>query len=103
MYIVRRNIIIKDKMRFISFLSLAFLSVMVIFNVFLFQKSAEGHENNNLKTIIVDKGDTLWDIVDEHTAIDYDIREVIYHVKKLNNLTTSYVYPGQELLIPIRE
>lgn len=102
MYINNRRIYIKDKIRFSIFLATVSLLIMIVFN-FTFSHKVEGHGNSNLKVITVDHGDTLWDIVSQYTNDKYDLRKEIYHVKKINQLKTSYIYSGQELMIPIRE
>lgn len=56
-------------------------------------------------TIYVEYGDTLWHIseVQANTNLYYegkDIRYVIKDIRKINNLTSCSIYPGQELLIP---
>lgn len=102
MYISNRRIYIKNKIRFSIFLIIISLLTMIVFNL-VFLHKVEGQENSNLKVITVDDGDTLWDIVSEYTGNEYDIRKEIYRLKKINQLETSYIYSGQELMIPIRE
>ncbi|MBR5227290.1 MAG: LysM peptidoglycan-binding domain-containing protein [Clostridia bacterium] len=47
------------------------------------------------------RGQTLWTIA-ENISMNYDkdINEVIYDIKKLNNLEESVIYEGQLLNIP---
>lgn len=97
----KRGIYIKNKLRFFTFLTiLFFVSILII--SFIFTYKVKGYENSNMKTVIVSRGDTLWDIAREHTNKEYDIRNEIYSIKEINNLETSNIYPGQELIVPIR-
>lgn len=48
-------------------------------------------------TIVVAEGDTLWSIA---SSIEGNVRENIYNIKEVNNLQSSIIYVGQELLVP---
>jgi Tfp pilus assembly protein FimV len=48
----------------------------------------------------VQPGDTLWDIASEISTADVDVRVVIADIKRLNDLDTSGLRNGQNLLIP---
>ena len=53
----------------------------------------------------VGQGDTLWSIVERqyNTNLyfkDKDIRDVIYEIKKINNLADGNLKIGQKILIP---
>ena len=48
-------------------------------------------------TIIVAEGDTLWSIA---SSLEGNVRENIYNIKEINNLHSSMIYVGQELLVP---
>ncbi len=104
-----KNIYIKNKFRFTLFMTITFILILFILNtIFTYKVEGMMNENiekndNNYKVVIVKKGDTLWDIVGKDIDEKYDIRDEIYFVKKLNNLSTSYIYPGQEIIVPIRE
>ena len=57
------------------------------------------------KTFYVSSGETLWEIANIEAAnndyyADEDIRYIVKDIKILNNLKSSDLYPGQELLIP---
>lgn len=49
------------------------------------------------ETIIVAEGDTLWSIAN---SLEGNVRENIYNIKEVNNLESSMIYVGQELLVP---
>lgn len=54
-------------------------------------------EHENFQVL---QGDTLWEIAREYLSPGEDIREVIYDIKKLNNMDTGYIYPGDIIKIP---
>ncbi len=62
------------------------------------------HGEEEQKTIYVSNGDTLWSIAEyEQENNDYyknlEIREIIYQIKKINNLESNALQIGQKLLI----
>ncbi len=81
--------------KFITFLTIiiclaSFITSMITNKVF----SATSIEYTE---ITVCEGDTLWSIAME---LNGNIKENIYNIKKVNGLTSSMIYPGQELKIP---
>ncbi|MBO4292806.1 MAG: LysM peptidoglycan-binding domain-containing protein [Clostridia bacterium] len=57
------------------------------------------------KTEYVSCGDTLWSIAKRESKNnkyyqDKDVREIIYDLKKINNLSNSDLSEGQEIKIP---
>lgn len=54
------------------------------------------------RTVVVDEGDTLWAIASE-IADPGEVREMIYHIQKLNALSSASLERGQELAVPMRQ
>ncbi|RBP45609.1 cell division suppressor protein YneA [Garciella nitratireducens] len=102
MYIKGKKIYIKNKIRFGIFLIIISLFIMIIINS-IFLHKVRGYENDHYQTVTVNTGETLWDIVNRYSDGEHDIREEIHHIKIINNLKTSYLFPGQQLKIPKRE
>lgn len=50
----------------------------------------------------VRSGDSLWDIAQTHTPAGRDVRDTIESIKRINELETSLIRPGQVLEIPLR-
>ncbi len=49
---------------------------------------------------VVEKGDTLWEIAEEISANQEDVRAVVARIRRLNGLDQATIHPGQRLLIP---
>jgi LysM repeat protein len=47
----------------------------------------------------VQSGDTLWNIAEVVTP-DGDARDMVSQIKRLNDLESSVIYPGQVLAVP---
>ncbi len=54
-------------------------------------------------TYTVSKGETLWSIAKKYKQNNQDIRDYIYKVKKLNNMTSATIYEGQIIKILFME
>jgi LysM repeat protein len=72
-------------------------------------KISSGSSNDNhsastpaptAKKIIVNSGDTLWDIASMHVSKGQNVRSYIENIKKLNGLTSSSVNAGDVLILP---
>ena len=49
---------------------------------------------------VVQAGDTLWVIAEGVTPADGDVRATVHEIREINELSTSALVPGQELLLP---
>lgn len=52
------------------------------------------------KVVLVDSGDTLWDIAESVKRKGLDTREAIQRIKERNDLTSSSLRSGDRLIIP---
>ena len=86
---------IKNMKRFI--LSLTILFLLISFLCSMICSKVFSYTELEYKEIIVSEGDTLWSIA---SNLKGNVNENIYEIKKINNLKDSYIYVGQELLIP---
>ena len=94
---------IKNKKKFKrAIFIVVFLSIL---GIILLSNQTLSHGKVKTKTISVSNGETLWTIagreLEENNFYENkSIREVIYNIKSVNNLENSYIYEGQELIIP---
>lgn len=51
-------------------------------------------------TIVVRRGDTLWDIAHRFGPAGADVRDVVGRIMRANGLATAMLRPGMELRIP---
>ena len=93
---MKKRYILKNKRKFFSMVIILSIMLTTVF----FATNAYGYEGKNYETVIVQKGDTLWDIAGEYCKKG-DIRRFIYEIKKINNLTESIIFEGDELKIPV--
>lgn len=89
-----------NRFRFITFLVIVFLLLSFIFLSFLNFSSARDVKSKTYISVEVMPGDTLWQIAKDFGPADMDVREIIYNISKLNNVTADTLKAGQILLIP---
>lgn len=63
------------------------------------QREDEWLNNRRIETVVVAKGDTLYDIACEYKPSWLDWREYSYDIKQLNNLDSSVIYTNDTLLV----
>lgn len=56
------------------------------------------HDNRTTQTVVVKSGDTLWDIAEQYKPDNIDIREYIYDIKTLNNISST-IHEGDTILV----
>lgn len=75
-------------------------------NCFAYMNYSEKNKGCILKdgsyiTIVVNEGDTLWNIAKPYYDGKADYRNLISTIKEINEINECVIYPGQEILIPL--
>ncbi len=81
----------------------ALLTLVVVMVVLLLARgvgASTGSEPDAFVTHQVVAGDTLWDIASSYAEPGDDVRKAVFHIQQANDLDSSVIVPGQELLIP---
>ncbi len=83
------------------------LIVLAIISISLITSANKSYSKVEIqyKTEYASSGDTLWSIAERESENnnyykDKDVREIIYDLKKINNLSNSNLAEGQEIKIP---
>jgi hypothetical protein len=63
--------------------------------------TGEAGEPVPTRTVVVEPGDTLWDIASA-VAEPGETRDMVYHIQELNALPSVSLRAGQALVVPIR-
>lgn len=88
--------------RIIKLSIIAFLAILILLFI---HSTSLSYKEVEYSEIYVCRGDTLWNIAkSEQENNNYykgkDIREIIFDIKKVNNLTSSDLSVNQKLFIP---
>lgn len=90
-----------NKFRFTLFVVLTIIILTFLTNILLGLNNAEGTTIIEYKDIVVEPGDTLWNIASTYYSNDMDLREYIYEICELNNVSASTLQEGMKIMIPI--
>lgn len=86
---------IVNKFKFIRTVTILVFLLIALFNISV----ANSNKKTEITSYTVSKGETLWNIAKEYTPSNKDIRQTVYEIKQLNNMTDSTIYPGQTIKI----
>jgi len=79
--------------------------IIILFSIMSLLSGFSGFEKYKdiveYETVNVIQGDTLWNIAKENISEKEDIRDYIYMIRKVNNLESANIHPGDKLLLPI--
>ncbi|MGM0438069.1 MAG: cell division suppressor protein YneA [Bacillota bacterium] len=92
---------LKNKFAFILKI-LLIVSISVLLIVAFQFKSISSSEPELIEVKVV-QGDNLWKIADRYYEENTDLRKKIFQIKKINELESAMLKPGQKLKIPINE
>ena len=66
--------------------------------------SEHGKREKFVKAITIESGDTLWDIASKNCCDEYEsIDDYIEDIMKINNMSSTRIIAGYNLLIPYYE
>ncbi|SHJ47207.1 cell division suppressor protein YneA [Paramaledivibacter caminithermalis] len=95
------RLVIVNKKRFM--LSTILIMVILFFfvsSILAMINKVEGYQEPKYIEVVVENGDTVWDLAREFSSKDKDVRKAIYEIGIVNNLDSYSIYPGQVLKIP---
>jgi len=79
---------------------LVIISTIVVALVLLLPSAFGATPGASTEDYVVRSGDTLWDIAEERTTEGHDVRGTITSIRRLNDLESSMIQPGEILVVP---
>ncbi|TJX16243.1 LysM peptidoglycan-binding domain-containing protein [Tissierella creatinini] len=97
-----KKYLIVDVRRFFLFITAVFILISLIINViFAYSKAYGSIQTQGFKEYYVDNGENLWNISLEYMPEGYDVRKMVFDIKRLNGMDTSFIVEGETIKIPI--
>lgn len=97
----KRYVIVNAKRFFIFITLILILFTSLFFMIFNIQKAYGDILEENFKEYYISKGDNLWNIALENMPEGYDVRKMVYEIKKINGIDTGLIYEGSTIKIPV--
>ena len=94
-----RHYRIKNKFRFISFLTVMILVVAFAASTALGYAKVSGIEPKSYIEYEVQPGDTLWEIAKTYGPKDQDVRKTVYDICSLNGISASELTAGTTIRV----
>lgn len=94
---MNKRYVLKNKKRFYLFVII--VTIVISFSALAAAVNGEDTGDKYI-SVIVESGDTLWDLAKEYKTSG-DLRQYIREVEKINNLTDSLIYEGDILKMPV--
>lgn len=86
--------------RFVCFLTVLLLIISFSAGTMLGLFDASSKDSLSFTTVQVQAGDTLWQLARTYGSKDADVRETIYRICKINDVTAENLQVGQYISIP---
>ncbi len=97
---MKKSYRIKSKKRFSAFLFLLALLIATGTGIVSGTETAQGMSEAAYTEVLVEAGDTIWDLAQEYGPNDQDTRKVVYTICELNSIDAEDLQAGQTILIP---
>ena len=92
---------IVNKFRFVLFVVLSILLFTMLMNVVLELNTAESMTKVEYMDLEISAGDTLWSIAETYMADTADIRQAVYQICEINQISADQLYAGMTIQIPL--
>ena len=86
--------------RFKIFVTIS-LVIILLFTLYNFTAFSINNEEHQYIEILVQNGDTIWDIAQEYYDGTKDIRRIIHNILDINDIEGAMIKPGDRILVPV--
>ncbi|MDD2484619.1 MAG: LysM peptidoglycan-binding domain-containing protein [Eubacteriales bacterium] len=98
---MKKSYRIKSKKRFSAFLVFVILLLATGTSFAVDTETAQGLSEAPYAEVLVEAGDTLWNLAKQYGPEQNDPRDVVDTICELNQITPEDLQAGQTILIPI--
>lgn len=97
----KKRVVVKNRFRFLLFIMLTSALISATVFAFMLPGRTSADISHKTDTVYIAPGDTLWSIADTYTGGNGDVREMVYRIKKINNLPSADLTVGQAIVVPL--
>lgn len=97
----RKRLVVVNKRRFVFASLLLLFVISTLFSILSGAWMAEAFSEQEMITIEIVPGDTLWEIASKFNFYNEDIREVIHRIKSYNHIDDGQLIAGEMLIVPL--
>lgn len=95
---------VKDKNLVLAKIFSALVGILLLIILFIsfFSLIGSGENSSNFVNHEIISGESLWSIAAKYyNENNVDLRKIIYKIKKINNIDSAVINPGNILIIPL--
>ena len=92
---------ITNSFRFTVFVVLIIIMITTLLNFALGFNTADSLTKVDYRTVQVSSGDTLWSLAQHYMPETADVREAVYQLCEINQISADTLYAGMTIQIPI--
>lgn len=92
---------ITSKFRFTMFLTIIILCIFTAIGFASGMNTVSSSSMNEYNQVEIQSGDTLWAIASDHGPADQDVRQTVYDICQLNDISAEQLEAGQKILVPV--
>lgn len=92
---------ITSKIRFTVFLVIMILCLVTAIGTVAGNNTANSSSMNEYNCVEVESGDTLWNIANEYKPANKDVRQVVYDICQINDISADQLTSGEKILVPV--
>lgn len=97
---MKKNYRIKSKKRFSAFVFALVLMITAATGLVAGSESADAMTDSAYAEVLVQNGDTLWDLAQSYGPSDQDTRVTVHTICEINKTSPEDLQPGQTIMIP---
>ena len=97
----RGKYVVKSKFRFTVFLVIMILCIFTAISTLLGFNTANSASMTQYNQVQVESGDTIWNIAKEYAPANKDVRQVVYDICDLNDMSADELTAGESIIVPV--
>jgi|GEM_PF-374416 len=97
---IKRRYRIVSRKRFSAFLLSLVILCTAVLGLVSATQTARGMSETVYTEVLVQTGDTLWELAKEYGPKEQDVRQTVYTICRINEMEAEDLQAGQKILIP---